>query len=384
MVLIDEKGSDLLVKYDDAKRMLKEAKTSEERLAISNYLGNIYSALLCMGKTDLDFERNKIFGGKKEYNKFVKKINIYDDRLVHNFILHKDFHHDYMGEILPTVEDELINVFECTFDEDKLTKEEIIEIVFEFMKGLGLETLFDEFYKNGRIHSTLVGQEEGNLGFTLYNPLNKDTDIFVREFDEDFTSLHTLVHELGHGYDLKRFDGSIDDYNDYFYLSFYGETISRLFERLLFRYLIKNDIKADMARDKLIDTEDLNHDFLLQTYLLSVLEDDYLLSGEYLEFKKEKIIKKVRRHFMDEECVREFLDRITDLDISDACNYAYGDILSMFLCEEVEANGFNSDLLDYFLSHRKDKFDPELFRELGFGPENYKFLYKKETQLIKK
>ena len=176
----------------------------------------------------------------------------------------------------------------------------------------------------------------------------------------------------------------MDSYNEYFYVSFYGEVISRLFERLLYRYLINNNIKENLAKDKLIDTEETNHDYLLEAYLLSVLDDDFLKSGAYINCSQKKLINKVKKHFLDESSLKEFLDRIERIDLPSAYTYAYGDIISMFLCKEVEKDGFDSDLIDYFMSKRKEKFNPEFFEECGFGPDNYTELYKKEIELIKK
>ena len=41
--------------------------SSDQRLAFANYIGNLYRALICMGRSDISFNKNKVFGGKKNY-----------------------------------------------------------------------------------------------------------------------------------------------------------------------------------------------------------------------------------------------------------------------------------------------------------------------------
>lgn len=383
--MIDYDGLLLPKQFEEAQKQLKEAKNKDEKLALANYIGNLYVAQVCMGNGDLELDKKKIFGGKKKYNNIIKRINIYDDQLIENFVLHKDFHHQYFGEIIPQVEEELESIFTYTFpDAEKLKEYEVIDITSDFMRSIGLENLFERLYNTGKIHSSLIGQGEDNLGFTLYNPTNKDVDLFVRQFDGNFMSLLTLVHELGHAYDLTAFTDNIKDYNEYFYISFYGEVISRMFERLLYRYLIKNGIKENLAKDRLIDTEDLNHDYLLQAFVLSSLDDGFLRKGDYLDCSEDQLIKKIKKYFIDEDILREFVERVGDFDLSEDYNYAYGDIISMFLAEEVEQSGLANEIIFSFMAKRKDKFNPELLRDFGYGPDNYVKLYKKEIELIKK
>ena len=152
----------------------------------------------------------------------------------------------------------------------------------------------------------------------------------------------------------------------------------------MFRFLINNGIKKELAQDKLVDFVDLNHDFLLQAYLLSVLDEDFLRQGKHLDSNPDELAKKVKKHFLDEQEIRNFIERVGDFDLSDTYNYAYGDIVSLFLCEEVEQVGFTGDLLRHFDLNKTKPFDPEFLRECGFGPDNYTELFKKELKLVRK
>ena len=141
---------------------------------------------------------------------------------------------------------------------------------------------------------------------------------------------------------------------------------------------------VDLVKDSYINFEDLNHAYLLSSYVLSLLDEAFLRSGGHIVQDSDVIAKKVRKYFVDEETIKEFLKENDNLDLSENYTYAYGDIISMFLADEVEKYGFSSDLIQYFLEKRKDLFSEEFMRECGFGPENYLKLYRKEVELIKK
>lgn len=372
-------------KLDEAHALFKTVRTSDEKLALANYIGNVYRSIVCMGDGSVEFDRNRCFGGKKNYNKFVKKLNIYSDHVMRQFVKDKAFHKQYIQEILPDIEEEMCQLCSYAFIvEDELSEKDFFDVLYAFLDSIHLRELFDEFYKNCHVHSTIIGQYPNNLGFTLYNPINGDTDLFVRDFKFQFSTLNTLIHELGHGYDLKHFNGDVEAYNQYFYLSFYQEVLARTMERLLFRFCIRNGILKDTARDKFIDFEFVNHDFLLESYIFSLLDDAFLLSGGFVDCNSETIAKKVKKYFIEEADIKGTLEKMKTFDLPENYNYTYGDILSIFLTEEAERSGFENDLTDYFLDQRSGLFREEFLRECGFGPGNYTKLYKKEVELIKK
>lgn len=384
-LMINRSLGPLYEKLDQAHELLKKVKTSDEKLATANYIGNIYRSLICMGDGDIEIDRYKCFGSKKQYKNFVKKLDIYSDKLLQNFVLNKDFHRQFMGEVLPDVEEEMVDFCALAFPvEESFSERDFFDVFYLFLDSLKLSKVFDEFYQNSHVHSTIIGQDVGNLGFTLHNPMTHESDLFVRDFQFNFSTMITLAHEFGHGVDLKNLNNGVEDYNQYFYLSFYGEVISRLMERLLFRFFLKNGIMTDTVKDKLIDFEDLNHDFLLQSYIFSLLDDSFLLSAGYIDCDSDLIVKKVKKNFLEGADIKSVIERMKNFDLGEAFNYAYGDILSMFLAEEAEKSGFFNDMLSYFLQQRCGPFKEEFFRECGFGPGNYSKLYKNEAKLIKK
>lgn len=374
----------LYQKLDRAHQQLRKSTSQEEKLAIANYIGNLYSSLICMGE-DVSFDKKTSFGSLKNYKKFVKKLNNYSDRLIYNYLVNQEFHKDYISEIIPDVEEELQEVFDLpyTMEESILRKREFNEILFEFMKSIHQDQLLQDLYKKDKIHPCLIGQEEDNLGFALYNPMDGDCDIFIRDFDYNFRTMQTLVHELGHAIDFRLFHGTVKDYNEYFYCSFYGEVISRLMERLLLRFLIHNKIYIDESKEKYIEFEDLNHDYLLQAYIMSLLDQQTIVKGEYMECSEDEIINQIQKHFIDGVDLTDVVERMNESDLSQIYNYTYGDILSLFLCDEIENNGYSSDLFEYFLSHRTKPFHEKFLRECGFGPVDYVKKYKKELNVLK-
>ena len=382
--MINRSFGPLYDKLQLAHQQLNQAQTPDEKIALANYIGNLYCSLICMGE-DVKIDKKKCFGGDHHYHKFVKRLDVYNKEMLHHFVLCKDFHQSFMGEVLPSVEESLQQICPMKFPkEEEFSYRDFMEYFYFFLESYGLEEYFETFLKDRHVHSVFVGQEKENLGFTLYNPISSDVDFFIRDFQPNLSSMITLAHEFGHGIDLKNFHGNVEEYNRYFYQSFFGEVFSRLMDRLFFRFCLKNGIQEGAVRDKMVDFEILNHEFLLQSYVLSLLDDSFLLNEGYLTCDRKVIVEKVKRHFMNENVIADFLNPMSKLDLQESFNYAYGDILSMFLAEEVERNGFFREMMEYFMQWRSEIFQEDFLRECGFGPKNYQKLYQKEMNLIKK
>lgn len=370
---------------EEACNMRKTIVSANDNLALSNYIGNLYRALICMGDSSIDLSRHQIFGGKGKYRTAIKKLNIYSDRMLENYVLNQSFHKQFLQDVIPDIEDEMMWFCPLTFPkEDEFSKDDFFDILYQFMRQFGVDELFDYFYKNGHIYSSQIGQTDHNIGFIIYNPINHDTDIFIRNLGYNFTSLNTVVHEFGHGYDLNQLHGNSEEYNHYYYTSFYGEVFSRLFERLFFHYCIENNIRGDTVRDHLIDFEDLNHGFLLGAYIFSLLDPDFLLNDDYLDCEVDTIVKKVKNYFTKNADIAGVLESLSEFDFAEIYSYAYGDILSLFLSEDALKNGLQGEEIRSFLEHRTSVFQKEFLEEHGYSSERYAELYRKEVQLIKK
>ena len=71
-------------------------------------------------------------------------------------------------------------------------------------------------------------------------------------------------------------------------------------------------------------------------------------------------------------------------DIAEVYNYAYGDIISMFLAESVEQDGFDNELINYFFTKRATMFDDRFLKKNGMDAKKYVKLHKAEMKLLKK
>ena len=384
--MVNTSTRQLFDQINDAEKSIKKKNiNSDERLALATYIGNLYRALICMGIGDIEFDKNKCFGGEKNYKKIVNSINYYTDKLIANFIENKTFHKNYFSEILPDIEEEIakMNIVDPK-DNFCFKRKDFFDILYQFMKSINQEELFDNLYKSDSIYSTTQGQDVGNVGFTLFNPTNGKQDIFIKDMKYNLFDMNTVAHEVGHCYDLSKFNGDISKYNKYFYTSLYGEVISRLFERLLLKYLRDNNIALDSVRKKEFDFIFLNHEILIQAFILSVFSKDFISKDRYLYCDTDEIVERVERYFVDEKFIKSFIEGIISFDLSEIYNYAYGDIISTFLYDEINKNGFNNEMMDYFFSIRHDLFNEEYLRECGFGPANYVKSFKKNYEHLKK
>ena len=384
--MVNTSTKQLFDQLNEAEKTIKSKNiNSDERLALANYIGNLYRALICMGQGDIEFDKNISFGGKKNYSKIVKSVNYYSDKLIKKFVDDKMFHRNYFYEILPDIEDEIFNMKHVDNNQDiYFSRKDFFDIFFQFMKSINQEELFDKLYKDGNIYSTIIGQDIGNVGFTLFNPIDGQTDLFVKDLKYNLFDMNTLAHEVGHCFDLSKFDGDISKYNKYFYLSFYGEVISRLFERLLLDFLRKRNIAYNGVIRKQLEFNLLNHEFLLQAYILSLFTDDFIINDRYLDCDSNEIVEMIKSRFIDEDFIRVFIEGIISFDLSEIYNYAYGDIISLFLFDEVNKYGFDNEMIEYFFRNRCELFSENFLKECGFGPDNYVKLYKKVNKhLIK-
>lgn len=382
--MINRSTDNIKKQLKESKILLKDSKLNKDlRFAIYNYIGNLYASLYCLGDTETEYNRNEIFGNEENYNDFTYRIDSYEDVYIDNFLKNKDFHKDYLYSIITEVQKYLYKAYPLEEERIEYSEKDFIDIIYQFMKTIDREKVFDEIYKDGRIYST-IGQNNKNMGFALYNPASKETDFFIKDFKCDIESMIATIHELGHGEDLSRPFNDIKTYNNYFYLSTYGEVISRMYERLLLRYLIKNNISLNSAKNSLLEYELTNHDFILQSYIFSLLDKEFIKSGEYLDCSPKEITEKIKKHFLEDDSIEYFITGMQESDIAEVYNYAYGDIISMFLAESVEQDGFDNELINYFFTKRATMFDDRFLKKNGMDAKKYVKLHKAEMKLLKK
>ena len=380
---IQEKINQVLV-------LIKEEKNNDVRLALYNYIGNLYSALSTIKGRKVYPNKSKIFGGIDNYRRFIKKtdylFDVYDD----NFIKFKMFHRDYFHQLLLESEKlfvEMINEnIDYRVEDNKLSEDDFLTIFHDFLQSIGLESFFDEIIKNGKLFSMNKDRDfEQYRGLTLYNPRTGESNILINGFEYSLDSMYTLAHEMGHVYDGFRIydDKDSERYLHYNYRSVYLEVIPRLFERLFLDYLIKNNICRDAALDKLVDMEINNHDYLVSAYAMSLFDDKLLKDDRYHSLKPAEVVNIVKEYFSDLESIKElFSNKYIRLD--EEINYTYGDIMSMFLKEGVQEEGFSNSLFKEFLRVRLEDFNPEFIERHELSSERYREKYIREIKVLRK
>jgi hypothetical protein len=91
----------------------------------------------------------------------------------------------------------------------------------------------------------------------------------------------------------------------------------------------------------------------------------------------------IKIYFENPSGLQEAID-VSDMVLFSDIQYAYGDILSMFLKEAVLAEGLESVTFQRFMKTRALEFNDDYIIEEGFTPDKYSLLYEKEVQLVKK
>ena len=373
-------------KFKDSKALLSNDLTEEEIIALRNYLANLDDSILTLKKGLLRIRKRKIFDNTNNYKRFISKISKYERKMLKKLVEDKEFHADYIGDILFKSSETLIRTYDDIPDYQgtRFRKNDFYCIFFDFMKTLKLETLFEQFIKDNKIYNLNARKSKNSFGSVAYNPLKNDVDIFVSNFEYNLSTMLTLAHEFGHVYDLINFDEGVSNYNKYFYQSFNGEVVSKLFERLFMNYMLEEGSLKEEVRDKLFEVEVINHDFLLGAYLLSILPDKYLINGSYASLSKKELIKIVNNEIEITDGIIEYVKNSVDFDVSDDFSYAYGDIFSMFLKERVLEEGFSKEIFNDFFDIRSKMFSRDYLEEHDMSKEKYLSLYKKEIRGLKK
>jgi hypothetical protein len=380
--------NNIIKEIEEVQKRVKNEKNYYIRIALYNYLGNLYSALSVIKNKKMYPNKKDIFGNLDNYRKFMKWTDVLSDRFDDNFIFLKEFHQDYLNDILLNTElifKEKIDGLSYSDENDSFSKKDFLDVFHDFCYSLGLEGLYNEIINKKIIYMEKGMEYDNYLGITIHNPVTGNSNILIDKFDYNLDSMFTLAHELGHYYDLFEFNNScnIKTYVDYTYKSSYQEVISKMFERLFLYYLIKNNIMVSKAEDKLIDMEIINRDFIFNVYALSLLDDEFIEHDRYQSLSNEEMFNFIKIYFENPSGLQEAID-VSDMVLFSDIQYAYGDILSMFLKEAVLAEGLESVTFQRFMKTRALEFNDDYIIEEGFTPDKYSLLYEKEVQLVKK
>ena len=361
----------LLNKLQRAIEQFQGTKEEEEKFFLTNYIGNLYNSFEEMEQINCD----EIFINSNNFKDYRKKEKEYNYRLLEEFVLNKSFHKDYLSKIIEKIDNSYQKLVPLTIleEDNTLTEKEFKEVLFLYLKSIHLEKKFDFL----NIHFI---KESYDDGYALYNPLTKDIDLFLNDFFYNLYSMEVLVHELGHAYDFAHFSGNVGDYNAYTYLTFYTEVLSMTLERNFLHFLLENGIKENATKKQFIYFENLSYDLLEASYLWTLLDNNVLFSKSEKE-KENVLIAKAKEVGFSNSSV---FNTLQTYDFFQIYNYCYGDILSMFLEEEIKKNGLTSDLVTSFMNKRYSIPLEEFLTTNDLSPKRYQKLYQQEITLIKK
>lgn len=244
MKIITGRKIDLLRKIDDACKKVRTLDKEEDKFEYYNYIGNLYAMI-----DSISIDYDKVFGNQEEYDSFMAKSKKMNREMEDNFLRYKTFHNIYLGDILDITNESLskFEVGKVDCDNTKFSEDDFYSIFYEFLKTLGLEKEFDRFIRERKMFSRKINYENDYAGCILIDPISCDMSVFAGDFQYNLESMFTCSHEFGHVFDLKHLKGDNSAFllTNYFYKSLYNESISRMFEKLLADFLLKQNIMKD-------------------------------------------------------------------------------------------------------------------------------------------
>ena len=363
-----------------AKERLKKTTDPDEKMCLRVYIETIYSAIQNVQERDLCKSNRDIFGSYKNLKKIIYKQNQYESEMIDNYIDNKEFISDYMGKIARGVDKLKPNDSESYTSYELLSIDDFWDIFYQFMKSIHLDEFFDEYINNSHIYNCC--SDDNVPGWMIVDPINNNYDIFLDFLIPNIYSLLVLAHEFGHVYDFNEHNVDAKTFNKSMFQSFNGEVFSCLFERLFLDFLNNNNILEDDFERMKISTMKAQYNYLVSSYILSLLKDSYLENLDFTYMSNEEIYYIVKNKLkIDFDSIIEYM---LPFDLTENNAYAFGDVFSMFLFDRIKEEGFNNELVSKFVNERYKMFNKDFIIDNGLSSDNYLELYKKELKLLKK
>ena len=361
-----------------AEKLLKETPDPEVRFAMVDYISNLKDLIYHGNNRIISYPSSYLQSAEHELE--CDKLNRYflDDYL-RNKALFRDYlfkiltekennNHEYNGNDVPAIE---------------YSSKEFSEILYDFLKSIGLEKIFDRMIRNGVIYA-IENDEIESDGLILYNPINGNANIFIRRFKYTLEYMFTLIHELGHFFDLGLLGKNPKFSNYYSYVSFMTEVISNLFTKLFLDFAIRNNLEIGTIK-KILDQ--YNSDYYCEqfdAYMLSTLSSNEILSGNYIDIDEDQYYELFKDHFYSKEEAIKQQNASGYLDLHRITQYSNGNVVSTFLADEAKKNGFYNHVFVDFLRNRYRRFDSKLFERNNWTPERFGKIYRKELEIFRK
>lgn len=386
MEIITGKKEELIKMLNRAYRDLEKCKSLVDRYALIDYIRQLHDIINLIPGEETYIDARVCFGTNKRRRHYDKYIDKLFDVLDGDFIANRDFHREYMGQILDISGEVLADFKGLSYSEgDRMfSQEEFYQLFFEFLQRYGLEDRFDRFIKKRRIFSLPENQVDRCNGQVIHNPLNYDSAIIISDFKCCLDDILTMSHEFGHTYDLSKIKGRDSGYRNlrYDYSSIYGEVVSTTFEKLFIDFLLEKGIKVDQVKDAAIDLYFDNLYHVQGTYFLSLLDDEDIWEGA-ANISSEKLVKKISPFLISDGPLNDFFKFRTIDSLCDP-KYAYADVISEFLKQDILEEGLECESMQDFMKIREKTFSPTYLEEKGFYPDAFQKKYIKNINRLKK
>lgn len=312
---------------------LKKARTKEQ-------VFKIYTALTSM----LSFYEIN-FSNKHKISTQIDTLNPYYNQLIlakkkaiseegiNNFIENKNFHRDFLGEIICNLEKQLrVLDFEKTKAKSTIYSRKELETLLkdyldkEYKKGA---SIYKELLKDKRILVNPNLKNSDVSGLTVHDCYNGLSFVSTDSLDGTIAYLTTIIHEIGH---VEEFSELAETREVYYHpFSPYKEVNALYREKEFYQFLSKRKHKEEVQQLH-------NANLKLMFYTASTI----LVFSNLPDY----IFK----------CV----DYDRDKDINYALIYYYGELLSFYFLEyQDEYSWFKNS------AKRVNLFDKELFKELN-------------------
>lgn len=369
---------------DKAYKECDQCKSDMGRFVYADYLTQLHDLRGNILRRRDKVNWKRIFGSKDVVRRYDDFMDSLQRSVVLNYLQNKDFHKEYLGDILDIENNALEDLYSRQIgDFSKIPKEEFLEYILEFLKTYKVEGLFDKIVNNKRLFLSPLFYDASYSGECFYNPLTKDAGIDLCSFRPDLFYMSVLAHEFGHLFDLENFDYPNQglSYLKYTYGTTNDEIMSVLFQKLFLDFMFEKKYLAE-------DTENLElfdlfegRSRIMDAYLLSLLNEKTIIRGPKI-FDDKALLKQVSPYFVSEDVLIEDLHE-SDLDPFDSQKYAYGEILGTILKEQVKGEGLNTALVKETLDRRTKPFSPN-FISTNADADTYQKILVKDIERIKK
>ena len=366
-----------------ADNLLLDTYSEQERIALLDYICDIkYIISRVLNKREYSLEE---LDDNEDSILLLDYLSLCKEEMTKTYIGDRPFHQSFLFRVF-RYQDTLLTDKELGKIKEhfpQISKEEFFDILHGFMSSINQERIFERQISENRI--IIQNDKANDYGFCVHNPITNDSTILVKDRGYNISSLVTAAHEFGHVYDFDNFEGSIANFNYYINRTFNKEVVSKLVERLMFDYLIENNIHKKEAQARLLKSSEDDMISTLNAYIMSLINVRDLYDAQYKYLSRKQVLSQIQSRFSNPEDINAHLKKeLHCLDLEGNNTYAYGSVLALLLKDSVKEDGFESPLLKEFLTTRTNPTCREFLESTGLTTDYYGQCLEKEVQLIKK